>query len=321
MLGLGGALVGAACLGRAALFRAGERESAKVTPQESGAEEEPALRTIREGGRAIRSLHRTKRPPQRGDWLDRHFEVGQTFQVYHRESPNRPTAGHTTLYIQPLGQSRPGQAQLLRATADLLGRWYGVSVTLLAPIGLEGVPEHARRISPAHGGVQVTTGYVLDLLRQRRPDDAVAVLGLTTVDLWPGRKGWRYVLGQASLVDRVGVWSLYRMGDPETEYGACLRRVLKTAVHETGHMLGIRHCIVFECGMNGSNHQDESDARPLWFCPEDEMKVWWACGIDPARRYDRLVAFAEAHELIAEARIWHASRAAILRTLATAGLP
>jgi hypothetical protein len=27
---------------------------------------------------------------------------------------------------------------------------------------------------------------VLDLLRRRRPDDAVAVLGLTTSDLWPG---------------------------------------------------------------------------------------------------------------------------------------
>ena len=48
----------------------------------------------------------------------------------------------------------------------------------------------------------------------RRPEDAVAVLGLTTSDLWPG-EGWNFVFGQASLRDRIGVWSLYRFGDPE----------------------------------------------------------------------------------------------------------
>jgi archaemetzincin len=192
---------------------------------------------------------------------------------------------------------------------------------MLDPISLQGVPDQAKRISPAHGGVQITTGYVLDLLRERRPEDAVAVLGLTTVDLWPGREGWSYVLGQASLVDRVGVWSLYRMGDPETDYGTCLTRTLKTAVHETGHMFGLRHCIVFECGMNGSNHQDESDARPLWFCPEDEMKVWWACRIDPAVRYDRLAEYAGAHRLSAEVRFWRASRAAVVHEAAESGIP
>jgi hypothetical protein len=64
------------------------------------------------------------------------------------------------------------------------------------------------------------------------------------------------VFGQASLADRVGVWSIYRNGEidgDETERRKFLRRTLKTALHETGHMLGIPHCIAFECGMNGSN--------------------------------------------------------------------
>jgi archaemetzincin len=164
--------------------------------------------------------------------------------------------------------------------------------------------------TPTWGDRQILTGYVLDLLKRRRPADAVAVLGLTTADLWPG-EGWNFVFGQASLRDRVGVWSLYRQGDPHAEYATCLRRTLKTAVHETGHMLGIAHCTAYECGMNGSNHRAEADARPLWFCPEDEMKVWWACRVDPRTRYERLVEFAGAHGLDREARFWEKSLAAL----------
>ncbi|MGE5192634.1 MAG: Zn-dependent protease, partial [Deltaproteobacteria bacterium] len=62
--------------------------------------------------------------------------------------------------------------------------------------------------------------------------------------LKPG-EGWNFVFGQASLSDRVGVWSIYRFGNPEKsadDYKLCLRRTLATAVHETGHMLGIKHC-------------------------------------------------------------------------------
>ena len=34
--------------------------------------------------------------------------------------------------------------------------------------------------------------------------------------------------------------------------------------------------------MNGANHQAEADGQPIWFCPEDEMKIWWACRVDLA---------------------------------------
>jgi len=150
------------------------------------------------------------------------------------------------------------------------------------------------------------TKFVLRLLRRKKPADAVAVLALTTADLWPG-KGWNFVFGQASLSGGVGVWSLHRMGDPEVEPKTFLRRTLKIAVHETGHMLGIWHCTQFSCGMNGANHQAEADGQPIWFCPEDEMKIWWACRVDPAGRYRRLAEFAEKYHLEREAEFWRTS--------------
>lgn len=272
-------------------------------------EPEP-LRAIRAAGRRIAPLHRPKTPPRPGEWLDQHPEPGQTFDEYRASRPNRPTATRTTLYLQPIGRFTPAESRLLAATADLLGRFYGLPVRTLEPIGLDVVPARARRVHPEWGDRQILTSYVLDLLRARRPPDAVAVLALTTADLWPGA-GWNFVYGQASLVDRVGVWSIYRNGDPESEYPVCLGRTLKTAVHETGHMLGIWHCTAFECGMNGSNHRAESDSRPLGFCPECEMKVWWACRLDPAARYARLAEFAAAHGLVEDERHWRASLDAV----------
>lgn len=37
--------------------------------------------------------------------------------------------------------------------------------------------------------------------------------------------------------------------------------------HEIGHMFGLRHCIYFSCLMSGSNHLEETNAKPIEFCP------------------------------------------------------
>jgi archaemetzincin len=78
-------------------------------------------------------------------------------------------------------------------------------------------------------------------------------------------------------------------------------------------MLGIAHCIAYECGMNGSNHRAEADARPMGFCPDCEMKVWWACRIDPASHYQRLAEFAEPRGLDRETQAWRAALVALRR--------
>jgi len=152
----------------------------------------------------------------------------------------------------------------------------------------------------------LTTYLLEDLLPPRRPADAVALLALTPVDLWPG-EGWNYVFGQASLTERVGVWSSARYGDPtqsDEAYHLCLTRMLKVATHETGHMFGIEHCTAYECGMNGSNSLTEADRGPLSFCPECSAKIWWSCAADPAKWYASLAEFGEKHDLKDEAVVW-----------------
>jgi len=62
-------------------------------------------------------------------------------------------------------------------------------------------------------------------------------------------------------------------------------------------MFGIRHCIAYQCGMNGSNHSAERDLQPLEFCPECQAKLWWTCRLDPLERSRALTAVARKYAL------------------------
>ena len=192
---------------------------------------------------------------------------------------------------------------MVALTADYVERFFGLPVRMRETLPLVAIPSHARRRHPAWGIQQLRTTDLLDLLAAHRPADALAVLGLTAQDLYPA-EDWNFVFGQALPAEQVGVWSLYRNGDPSaspSEFRLCLRHTLTTAVHELAHLFGIAHCIAWECVMNGSNNVAEKDARPLWLCPTDLQKLSLATGYDPKTHLARLAGFAAANGFAEEA--------------------
>jgi archaemetzincin len=256
----------------------------------------------------LRPLHRKLAKPAPGDWLYHHREPGQTFAQYVRARPLRPDAIRRVIYIQPLGEFTATRRRIIALTADLVGRYFNLPVKVRPELPLSVVPAEARRTHPTWGDRQILTGYVLEkVLRPRLPKDAFAYVAFTTSDLWPGR-GWNFVFGEASLRQRVGVWSLYRYGDPDAgqkQFRLCLLRTLRVAAHELGHMFSMLHCTAYACGMCGSNSLAESDRRPLALCPECMAKVCWATQADPVARYRRLAAFCRANGLSAEAAAYN----------------
>jgi archaemetzincin len=262
----------------------------------------------------LRPLHKALEKPGPHDWLAHHHEPGQTFLEYIKSHPAGPDDKRRIISIQPIGEFTEHQRRIVTLTADFMGRFYNLPVRVQENIPSQVIPDIARRHHPSWGMEQILTTYILyDVLKPNLPADAVACIALTASDLWPG-EGWNFVFGQASLRDRVGVWSMYRNGDPsagEDQFKLCLLRTLKTAVHEMGHMFSIGHCIQFQCGMCGSNHREEADRRPLWFCPECMAKVCWITDADPVRRYRALAEFCEQNGLDTQKAFFEKS----LRTL------
>jgi archaemetzincin len=241
----------------------------------------------------LRDLHSPKRAPAPGDWLAEHAEAGQSVAEYLRGHRARPGK---FIELLPLGAFTPAQEEAVRLTADYVERFFAMPVRMLAPVSLEVVPKSARRMRFGHEQI-LTTWVLRELLHP--PADALAALALTTADLYPD-PAWNFVFGQASLTDRVGVWSIFRNGEPGNPL--FLRRTVQTAAHELSHMLGIEHCIAYECLMNGSNHQAEKDARPLWLCPLCLAKLCAALACDAPERFEKLREFAQRNGLPAEAR-------------------
>jgi archaemetzincin len=262
---------------------------------------------------SLAPLHRKLPAPKEGEWLDRFPEKGQTFERYVESKPVVRTSERGVLYTVRLGPSTGVHGRVSEQAAEFLGLYFSCPTRSLPALPLDLVPSAARRADP-WGGEQLLTSYILQhVLKPRLPSDACAFIAFTEMDLWPG-KGWNFVFGQATLRDRVAVFSTARFYDPaygKSAYSKCLLRTCKVSSHECLHMFSMPHCTFYECNACGSNSLAEMDGRPIALCPECVAKLCWATDSDPAQRYRSLAAFARKHGLVQEALFWESSLKAL----------
>ncbi len=230
------------------------------------------------------------------DWLAVHSESGQSFEQFVRSRPNRPDKQRNIIYLQPLGDFPADEAPPQNLLREYAAAYFAMEVRLLPSLSLSGRRITARR-NPRTQNRQLLTADILAVLAKRIPQDAFCLLGITMEDLYP-EPSWNFVFGQASLRERVGVYSFVRYdpafyGQPrgDDHKKILLRRSCKVLAHETGHMFGLQHCLYYRCAFNGSNHLGESDARPMRACPVDLHKLHHSIGFDVARRYAALLRF------------------------------
>ncbi len=127
---------------------------------------------------------------------------------------------------------------------------------------------------------QYHSTLILKYIIEHLPTDAEKALGIADVDLYA--PGLNFVFGEADLGGQGAVISVTRlrqefynhMGDA----GLFFQRVLKEAVHEVGHMLGLGHCSDDKCVMYFSNSLADTDRKFSFLCSKcaiiaDKMTV------------------------------------------------
>lgn len=245
--------------------------------------------------------------PGPNDWLGAHPEPGQTFEQFRRSHPIRPDAERRILYLQPLGLFSEQQSPSLEKLRQYAAAFFQIEVKVLAAVSID-AGGFTSRTNSITRRPQILTRDVLEWLKQKLPADAFCLLAITMEDLYPD-PSWNFVFGQASFTERVGVYSFARY-DPAF-YGetrgsdyqqVLLRRSMKVLTHETGHIFGLAHCVYFACVMNGSNHLQESDRRPLHLCPVCLRKLQFSTGFDVVKRYEDLARFDNECGFVDEAR-------------------
>ena len=203
------------------------------------------------------------------------------------------------IVLQPLGSFAEEDLPLLEKVRAYAEIFFGTGSRVEKPLPLPERGSRLRQYAAGPARQYLTSAIMNDVLLPGLPEDAICYLGVTMEDLYP-EPSWNFVFGQASLRERVGVWSIYRNGDPDESDDAfrlCLVRTIKTATHEVGHMFSLHHCTQYECNMCGSNSLRESDSRPIWLCPECLAKILWAAKADAVKRDEKLAEFAEKNGL------------------------
>ncbi len=93
-------------------------------------------------------------------------------------------------------------------------------------------------------------------------------LGVTGKDIYA--RGMNFVFGEAELGGTRAMLSVFRLA---TVDGNLYReRVVKEAVHEIGHVLGLKHCKNY-CVMQFSTSVQDVDRKPVSFCMECASKI------------------------------------------------
>uniref|UniRef100_A0A8D2CU63 Archaemetzincin-2 n=1 Tax=Sciurus vulgaris TaxID=55149 RepID=A0A8D2CU63_SCIVU len=259
------------------------------------------------------------------DWINSHPEAPQDFEQFfsnpYRNIPSPEKHSIYILSIGSLGNTRVISEEYVKWLKGYCEAFfYGLTVKLLEPVSVSAtrcsfrVNEHTRNL-------QIHAGHILKFLKKKKPADAFCVVGVTMIDLYP-RDSWNFVFGQASLTDGVGIFSFARYGSDfysshyegtvkklqkksSNDYSifdnyfipeitsVLLLRSCKTLTHEIGHIFGLRHCQWLTCLMQGSNHLEEADLRPLNLCPICLRKLQCAIGFNIAERYKALVRWID----------------------------
>ena len=152
------------------------------------------------------------------------------------------------IQILPIGEV---EARSLRILQKDMERIFS-TVEILSPID---IIESA--FDPGRG--QYLAGKFLSRVKETPGEH---VLGVTEVDLYT--PDLNFVFGQAQVSGKAAVISLNRLHT--SDRSLFHSRMVKEAVHELGHTLGLRHCQDIYCVMHFSNSLLDTDIKSGTYC-------------------------------------------------------
>ena len=152
------------------------------------------------------------------------------------------------IFIQMIGDL---EEDLIFALEEGLSESFNARISILAPI-----PPDISCFNPLRNQFNSTC-----LLRKLKP--VKVTLGIIDRDIYADKMN--FVFGEAELNGCRAIVSIYRLRSINSRVTE--ERLIKEAVHEIGHVLGLKHCRN-HCVMRFSNSVREVDMKPVEFCAE-----------------------------------------------------
>uniref|UniRef100_K7FIG3 Archaelysin family metallopeptidase 1 n=1 Tax=Pelodiscus sinensis TaxID=13735 RepID=K7FIG3_PELSI len=253
--------------------------------------------------------------PQRFDWLLSHPDAPEDFEAFYQSTLRRKqSACQKHIYLQPLDLiEEPAGVSLLDSLKSCLESFFlGLRVKCLPSVPLSSI-RCCFRQSQDSDRAQLHADGILTFLKNNKPLDALCVLGLTLLDLYPCET-WSFTFGKSLPGQEVGVCSFARFSGsfPQPDCTALhpaagreerqevtekardrplpfsvleVVQCCKVTCHEICHLIGLGSCRWLQCIMQGALSLDEALLRPLEPCPVCLRKLQYVVGFKLIERY------------------------------------
>lgn len=213
-------------------------------------------------------------------------EQEQSLAAFLADPITQANTQRQRLVIPIVGRMSAKEKRVVSIVADYLQAFHGVQTTVAKePKKLQ--IEHKRKC----GHQQYAVEPQLEMLSREQDKNSFS-LGFTNQDLFPASHGdsMNFIMGIGKAKNGCGLFSTYQLGRDQK---VMLKRLMKLASHEFGHMRGIAHCTENSCTMQGVNSVPEMDAVPLIFCAQDMAKICHLNNWSLKEGYQRQLQFFE----------------------------
>jgi archaemetzincin len=223
---------------------------------------------------------------------------------YINSNPNKVDSTKKVVYLLPFGNMKPEVEKLIQEEVEYLKAFFQLEVKVLDRIPYDSIKKitaiQTRMVpssdfdyySKMKGGTPTlreqiqATSFINSVMKQNKPKDAVAVLGITEHDIYNPK--YNYLFGISELKDGVGLVSTFRLIDygQETKYN--IRKVVSKQIV---NMFSIPNVKDFKCVMNFHNNINELYNGKFDLSPRALEKLKYAIEFDYTKRFDELAKF------------------------------
>jgi archaemetzincin len=219
-------------------------------------------------------------------------------------TPNKVDSVKKVVYLLPFGNMKPEVEEIIQAEVEYLKAFLQLEVKVLDRISYDSIKKiksiQTRMVpisdfdyySEMKGGTPTLTeqiqasSFMNAVMKNKKPKDAIAVLGITEHDIYNPR--YRFLFGISELKEGVGLVSTFRLIDYGEETKNNIRKVVSKQIV---NMFSIPNVKDFKCLLNFHNNLDELYEGVFDLSPRALEKLKYAIGFDYSKRFDDLIEF------------------------------
>lgn len=231
-------------------------------------------------------------------------DYDKSLTEFINSNPNTIDSNRKVVYLLPFGNMKPEVEKIIQEEVEYLKAFLQLEVKVLDRIAYDSIKKISSiqtRMVPSSdfdyyskmkGGTPTlteqiqATSFIDAVMKQNKPKDAVAVLGITEHDIYNPK--YNYLFGISGLKDGIGLVSTFRLIDygKETKYN--IRKVVSKQIV---NMFSISNVKDFKCVMNFHNSIEELYKGKFDLSPRALEKLRYAIGFDYSKRFYDLEKF------------------------------